>query len=52
LNDLASWMSGIQVRQLDGGRVALELPRSAATAFSGLLRALAAAVEGPPSASP
>jgi SNF2 family DNA or RNA helicase len=52
LNDLASWMSGIQVRQLDGGRVALELPRSAATAFGGLLRALAAAVEGPPSASP
>ncbi|HEU4730603.1 MAG TPA: DEAD/DEAH box helicase [Kofleriaceae bacterium] len=50
LSDLASWMSGIQVRPLDGGRVALELPRSAATALGGLLRALAMAVEGSPSA--
>jgi hypothetical protein len=49
VGDLASWMSGIQVRQLEGGRVALELPRSAATALGGLLRTLAAAVEGPPS---
>jgi superfamily II DNA/RNA helicase len=52
LNDLASWMSGIQVRQLDGGRVALELPRSAAAALGGLLRALATAVEGSPPVPP
>ncbi|HEX3760676.1 MAG TPA: DEAD/DEAH box helicase [Kofleriaceae bacterium] len=52
VNDLASWMSGIQVRQLDGGRVALELPRSAATALGDLLRALATAVEGSPSTPP
>lgn len=50
LGDLGSWISGIQVRQLDGGRVALELPRSAATALGGLLRALATAVDGSPSA--
>lgn len=36
----------IQVRQLDGGCIALELPRTAATALGGLLRALATAVEG------
>jgi superfamily II DNA or RNA helicase len=52
LGDLGSWMSGIQVRQLDGGRVALELPRSAASALGGLLRALATAVEGTPPAPP
>ena len=45
--DLASLMSGIQIRPLADGRIALELPRSAATALGGLLRALAAAVEGP-----
>jgi hypothetical protein len=50
LGDLASLMSGIQVRPLDDGRVALELPRSAATALGGLLRALATAVEGSPPA--
>jgi hypothetical protein len=44
--DIASLMSGIQVRPLEDGRVALELPRLAATALGGLLRALAAAVEG------
>ncbi len=52
LGDLGSWISGIQVRSLDGGRVALELPRSAASALGGLLRALATAVEGLPSAPP
>jgi hypothetical protein len=52
LGDLGSWISGIQVRPLDGGRVALELPRSAASALGGLLRALATAVEGTPSAPP
>jgi SNF2 family DNA or RNA helicase len=50
--DVGAWMAGIQVRPLDGGRVALELPRSAATALGGLLRALAAAVEGAPTATP
>ena len=44
LGDLGSWISGIQIRPLDGGRVALELPRSAALALGGLLRALATAV--------
>jgi hypothetical protein len=52
LGDLGSWISGIQVRPLDGDRVALELPRSAASALGGLLRALATAVEGSPSAPP
>ncbi|HEX4422359.1 MAG TPA: DEAD/DEAH box helicase [Kofleriaceae bacterium] len=52
LGDLGSWLSGVQVRPLDDGRVALELPRSAATALGGLLRALATAVEGPPSTPP
>lgn len=46
--DLASVMAQINVRPLDDGRVALELPRTAAVALGGLLRALAAAVEGPP----
>ncbi len=48
LGDLASVMSQIEVRPLDDGRVALELPRPAAVALGGLLRALAAAVEGTP----
>ncbi len=48
LGDLASVMSQIDVRPLDDGRVALELPRPAAVALGGLLRALAAAVEGTP----
>jgi hypothetical protein len=43
-------MSGIQIRSLDGGRVALELAHSEAAALGGLLRALATAVEGSPSA--
>lgn len=46
LGELGSWLSGLQIRPLDGGRIALELPRSAATALGGLLRALATAVEG------
>jgi hypothetical protein len=41
-------MSQIEVRPLDDGRVALELPRPAAVALGGLLRVLAAAVEGTP----
>jgi SNF2 family DNA or RNA helicase len=48
LGDLASVMSQIDVRPLDDGRVALELPRTAAVALGGLLRSLAAAVEGTP----
>jgi hypothetical protein len=48
VGDLASVMSQIDVRPLDDGRVALELPRTAAVALGGLLRALAAAVEGTP----
>ncbi len=48
LGDLASVMSQIDVRPLGDGRVALELPRPAAVALGGLLRALAAAVEGTP----
>jgi superfamily II DNA or RNA helicase len=51
LGDLGSLMSGIagiQVRPLQDGRIALELPRSAATALGSLLRALAGAVEGSP----
>jgi hypothetical protein len=44
--DIASLMSGIQIRPLEDGRIALELPRVAATALGGLLRALAAAVAG------
>jgi hypothetical protein len=46
--ELAAMMSQIEVRPLDDGRVALELPRPAAVALGGLLRALAAAVEGTP----
>jgi SNF2 family DNA or RNA helicase len=46
--DLASVMSQIEIRPLDDGRIALELPRPAASALGGLLRALAAAVEGTP----
>jgi SNF2 domain-containing protein/helicase-like protein/SWIM zinc finger len=45
--DVVSLMSGIQIRPLEDGRIALELPRVAATALGSLLRALAAAVEGP-----
>jgi hypothetical protein len=41
-------MSQIAVRSLEDGRVAIELPRPAASALGGLLRALAAAVEGTP----
>jgi len=52
LGDLGSWIAGIAVRQLDGGRIALELPRSAATVLGGLLRALATAVEGSPLVPP
>jgi superfamily II DNA or RNA helicase len=48
LGDLAAMMSQIEVRPLGDGRVALELPRPAAAALGGLLRALAAAVEGTP----
>jgi hypothetical protein len=48
VGDLASVMSQIEIRPLDDGRVALELPRPAASALGGLLRALAAAVEGTP----
>jgi len=39
-------MSQINVRSLDDGRVAFELPRPAAVALGGLLRSLAAAVDG------
>ena len=46
--ELASLMSQIEIRPLDDGRVAIELPRPAAAALGGLLRALAAAVEGTP----
>lgn len=48
LGELAAMMSQIEVRPLDDGRVALELPRPAAVALGGLLRVLAAAVEGTP----
>ena len=48
LGNLAALMSQIEIRPLADGRVALELPRPAATALGGLLRALAAAVEGNP----
>jgi SNF2 family DNA or RNA helicase len=48
VGDLTSVMSQIEIRPLDDGRVALELPRAAASALGGLLRALAAAVEGTP----
>ncbi|MGE0867548.1 MAG: DEAD/DEAH box helicase [Kofleriaceae bacterium] len=48
VGDLASVMSQIHVRPLDSGRVALELPRPAAVALGGLLRALADAVDGKP----
>lgn len=46
VGDLASLMSQINVRSLDDGRVAFELPRPAAVALGGLLRSLAAAVDG------
>jgi hypothetical protein len=46
--ELALLMSQIEVRPLDNGRIAIELPRPAAAALGGLLRALAAAVEGTP----
>jgi hypothetical protein len=49
LGELAAMMSQIEVRPLDGGRIALELPRSAAVALGGLLRSLASAVERAPS---
>jgi hypothetical protein len=45
---LTAMMSQIELRPLDDGRVALALPRPAAAALGGLLRALAAAVEGSP----
>ena len=48
VGDLAAVMSQLEVRPLDNGRVALELPQTAAAALGGLLRALAAAVEGTP----
>jgi superfamily II DNA or RNA helicase len=51
LGDLTAMMSQIQVRALDDGRISLELPGPAATALGGLLRALAAAVEGTPGAA-
>ena len=50
-SSLAAVMSEIQIRPLDDGRVALELPRAAASALGTLLRALAAAVERAPGAS-
>jgi len=46
LAELDAMMSHVVVRPLEGGRVALELPRSAAATLGGLFRALAAAVEG------
>jgi superfamily II DNA or RNA helicase len=46
VDGLASLMQQINIRPLDDGRVALELPRPAAVALGGLLRSLAAAVEG------
>ncbi|MEO7733523.1 MAG: DEAD/DEAH box helicase, partial [Kofleriaceae bacterium] len=51
LGELTAVMSQIEVRPLADGRMALELPRAAATALGSLLRALASAVEGGP-ASP
>jgi superfamily II DNA or RNA helicase len=45
---LTAVMSQIELRPLDDGRVALAMPRPAAAALGGLLRALAAAVEGSP----
>ncbi|HWU91254.1 MAG TPA: DEAD/DEAH box helicase, partial [Kofleriaceae bacterium] len=47
--DLAELTAGLRhltIRSLADGRVSLELPRPAASALGGLLRALAAAVEG------
>jgi SNF2-related domain/Helicase conserved C-terminal domain len=49
VSDLAATLSQISVRPLEGGRISVELPRAAATALGGLLRALASAVEGGPS---
>jgi len=46
LGELGAMMSQVVVRSLEGDRVALELPRSAASALGGLFRALATAVEG------
>ena len=48
LGELSAMMAQIEFRPLSDGRVALELPRPAAAALGGLLRALAAAVEGTP----
>nr|MBA3539226.1 DEAD/DEAH box helicase [Deltaproteobacteria bacterium] len=45
---LARALSSIDVRPLADGRIAIELPGTAATALGGLLRALAAAVERTP----
>jgi len=48
LGELTAAMAQIEIRSLEDGRVAFELPRPAAAALGGLLRALAAAVEGTP----
>jgi SNF2-related domain/Helicase conserved C-terminal domain len=48
VSDLAATLSQISVRPLEGGRISVELPRAAASALGGLLRALASAVEGGP----
>jgi hypothetical protein len=50
VRDLAALLADLRVRTLDDGRVAVELPRPAAAALGGLLRALAAAVDGSPAA--
>jgi hypothetical protein len=46
--ELSTVLSQIDVRPLADGRLALELPRPAALALGGLLRALASAVDGGP----
>jgi hypothetical protein len=43
---LTAMMSQIELRPLGDGRVAVALPRPAAAALGGLLRALATAMEG------
>jgi len=50
VREVAALLADLRVRTLDDGRVAVELPRPAAAALGGLLRALAAAVDGSPAA--
>jgi hypothetical protein len=50
--DLAATLAQVAIRPLDDGRIALELPKPAATALGALLRAVAAAVDRVPPVSP